>query len=285
MVDLEGPSVASLFVGSVIGVSVGCTVGRGFVGKSVGASVALENHSEQEYDEYNLPLSLNEGTMDNQSETYDEYRLLSLNGPIDENEYTVLSLNETIEPVEPMGPIELKEPIEPIELKEPIENKNPEVMEPMEEPRKPMKPIELKEPIEPIELKGRIEENAEAYDECTLIDDPVDIEDAKSEAYDECKLLLPSLEELVEELENGCTLIDDPVDTEEEKSEAYKILLPSPDELIELTNAGNNAVSAGVVECSSVLVPVWTKCGFKVVFLLPTMVLMTNFWFSALVST
>jgi hypothetical protein len=54
-----------------------------------------------------------------------------------------------------------------------------------------------------MELKGRIEENAEACDECTLIDDPVEIEDAKSEAYDECKLLLPSPEELMEELAKG----------------------------------------------------------------------------------
>jgi hypothetical protein len=49
---LHGPSVLGLFVGSVIGLrSVGCTVGGGFVGNSVGASVALENHSEEEYDE------------------------------------------------------------------------------------------------------------------------------------------------------------------------------------------------------------------------------------------
>jgi hypothetical protein len=107
--------------------------------------------------------------MDDQSEAYDEY--------------TVLSLNELVEA------IELKQHIEPIELKEPIDNENPELMEPME---KPMESIELKEPIESImELKERIEDNAEAHDECTLIDDPVDIEDAKSEAYDECKLLLP----------------------------------------------------------------------------------------------
>ncbi len=130
--------------------------------------------------------------------------MLLLKGPIDENEYTVLSLNEPMEPTEP---------------------------------------IELKEPIEPIELKERIEENAEAYDECTLIDDPVDIEDAKFEAYDECKLLLPLPDDLMEELTNRCTLIDDPVDMEEEKSEAYdeckSLLLPSPDELIERTNVGN----------------------------------------------
>jgi hypothetical protein len=52
-----------------------------------------------------LSLSLNKGLMDDQSEAYDEYRLLSLNGPIDENEYTVLSLNEPIEfiTVESMG--------------------------------------------------------------------------------------------------------------------------------------------------------------------------------------
>jgi hypothetical protein len=49
--DVEGPSVVGLLVGSVVGLSVGCTVGGGFVGDSVGASVALENHSEEEYDE------------------------------------------------------------------------------------------------------------------------------------------------------------------------------------------------------------------------------------------
>jgi hypothetical protein len=72
------------------------------------------------------------------------------------------------------------------------------------------------EPTNPIELKEPIE-NAEAYDKCML------------------KLLLPLLGELMEELSNECTLIDDPVDTEEDKS----LLLPSPDELIELTNLGN----------------------------------------------
>jgi hypothetical protein len=101
--------------------------------------------------------------MDDQSEAYDEYRLLPLNGTIDENEYIVLSLNEPIEPIEPMEPME-----EPIELKEPIEG------------------------------------NAEAYDECTLIDDPVDIEEEKSEAYDEYKsLLLPSPDELIERTNVG----------------------------------------------------------------------------------
>ncbi len=35
--------------------------------------------------------------MNDQPKAYDEYRLLSLNGPIDENEYTVLSLGERIE--------------------------------------------------------------------------------------------------------------------------------------------------------------------------------------------
>jgi hypothetical protein len=101
--------------------------------------------------------------MDDQSEAYDEYRLLPLNGTIDENEYIVLSLNEPIEPIEPMEPME-----EPIELKEPIEG------------------------------------NAEAYDECTLIDDPVGIEDAKSKAYDEYKLLpLPSPDELIERTNVG----------------------------------------------------------------------------------
>ncbi len=148
----------------------------GIVGNSVGAFVALENHSKAEYDECKLPLSLNVSPMDDQSEAHDEYRLLSLNGPI--------------------------------------------------------------------ELKKRLEQNAESYDECTLVDDSVDIEDAKSEAYDECKLLLPSPDELMEELTNGCTLIDDPVGTEEATSEAYdehkrRLLLPSPDELIELTNVGN----------------------------------------------
>jgi hypothetical protein len=46
--DFEGPSVVSLFVGSVVGLPVGCTVAGGLVDNSVGvkASVALENHSE-----------------------------------------------------------------------------------------------------------------------------------------------------------------------------------------------------------------------------------------------
>jgi hypothetical protein len=134
-----------------------------------------------------------------------------------------------------MEPIELKEHIEPIELKEPIENENLELI---------MEPIELKEPIESTELQKRIEQNAEAYDECTLIDDSVDIDDANSEAYDECKLLLPSPDELMEELTNGCTSIDDSVDIDGTHSEAYdeykrRLLLPSSDELIEPTNVGN----------------------------------------------
>jgi hypothetical protein len=157
--DTAGVGVGDLglFVGSVVGLSVGCTVGGGFVGKSVAASVALENHSEQTYDEHKLPLSLNKGPMDDQSEAHDEYRLLSLDGTIDEHEYTVLSLNEPVETIEQMEPIELKEHIEHIELKEPIENKNQELMEPMEEP--------IGKPIEPIELKESIEGNPEAYDE------------------------------------------------------------------------------------------------------------------------
>ncbi len=242
----------------------------------------MENHSKAEYDECKLPLSLNVDPMDDQSEAHDEYRLLSLNGPIDENEYTLFSLEpmepielkEHIEHIEPivlkepienenleliMEPIEepIEEPMEPIELKEPIENENPELVGPMEEPTEPMKepmepielkepmePIELKEPIGPIELKKGLEQNAETYDECALIEDSVDIEDAKSEVNDECKLLLPSPDELMEELTNGSTLIDDPVGTEEATSEAYdeykrRLLLPSPDELIELTNVGN----------------------------------------------
>ncbi len=208
-------------VGDLEGLSIGCTMEGGFVSdSSVGAFVDLQNHSKEGYDKHKLPLLLNEGPMDNQSEAYDEYRLLSLNGPIDEHEYTVLSLNEPIEPME--GPIELKEPMDPIELMKPIENE----MAPREEP------IELKEPIEPTELKELIEGNAEAYDESPL----------KSEAYDECKLLLPSPDELMEELANKCTLIDDPVDTEEENSEAYdeyKLRCPSSNELMELTNVEN----------------------------------------------
>ena len=56
--------------------------------------------------------------MDDQSEAYDEYRLLQLNEPIDDNEYTVFSLNEPVESMEPIEPIELEEPIE---LKERME--------------------------------------------------------------------------------------------------------------------------------------------------------------------
>jgi hypothetical protein len=107
-------------------------------------------------------------------------------------------------------------------------------LESMEEP---MEPIELKdEPIEPIELKECID------DECTLIDDPVEIGDAKSKAYDECKLLLPLPDELMEELINGCMLINDPVDTEEGKS---MLLLPSSDKRIELTNVSNKVGNNG----------------------------------------
>jgi hypothetical protein len=108
---------------------------------------------------------VNEGPLDDPSEAYDEDRLLSLNGPIDENEYTVLLLNE------PTEPIELKQHVEPIESKEPVENENLELMEPTKEP---MESVELNEPIE---LKRRIEENAEAYDECTLIDDLIEKEE------------------------------------------------------------------------------------------------------------
>ena len=50
--------------------------------------------------------------MDDQSEAYDEYRLLQLNGPIDDNEYTVFSLNDPVESMEPIEPIELKERME-----------------------------------------------------------------------------------------------------------------------------------------------------------------------------
>jgi hypothetical protein len=168
-------------VGDLEGLSIGCTVGGGFVSESsVGAFVDLQNHSKEGYDKHKLPLLLNEGPMDNQSEAYDEYRLLSLNGPI-ELMNRLLSLNG---------------------------------------------------PIEPTELKELIEENAEAYDESPL----------KSEAYDECKLLLPSPDELMEELTNKCTLIDDPVDTEEENSKAYdeyKLRRPSSNELMELTNVEN----------------------------------------------
>ncbi len=39
--------------------------------------------------------------MDDQSEAHDKYRLLLLNETIDKHEYTVLSLNEPIEPIEP----------------------------------------------------------------------------------------------------------------------------------------------------------------------------------------
>ena len=156
--DAVGAGVRDL-EGSVVGLSVGCTA-------RVGSVVALENHFKEECDKHKLALLPNEGPMDDPSEVCDEYRLLSLNEPIDENEYTVLALKEPIEHIEPMEPIgpmeepmepiELKEPMELIELKEPVElekpinNENLELMEPMEEP---MEPIEMKELIEPMELK------------------------------------------------------------------------------------------------------------------------------------
>ncbi len=46
--DLEGRFVVGHFKRSVVSLSVGCTVKGGFVCDSVGAFVALENHSKEE---------------------------------------------------------------------------------------------------------------------------------------------------------------------------------------------------------------------------------------------